>query len=82
MIRVKVLFFSLLRDVTGSSELERELPEGACLEDLLEEIEAEWPRLRHWRPSLLLAVDHTYVRADAPLHDGAEIALMPPVQGG
>ena len=33
-------------------------------------------------PSLLLALDHAYVRRDAALHEGFELALMPPVQGG
>jgi molybdopterin converting factor small subunit len=31
---------------------------------------------------LLLALDQTYVKRDAVLHDGSEVALMPPVQGG
>ncbi len=83
-MKVRVLFFSVLRDITGTDEVEWELPAAASsLADLLGEIEARWPRLRDWAGSMLLAVDQSYVRRDAAtLHDGAEVALMPPVQGG
>ncbi|MBK8095381.1 MAG: MoaD/ThiS family protein [Verrucomicrobiaceae bacterium] len=50
--------------------------------DLLESLYQRWPRLREWDGSLLLALDQTYVKRDAVLHDGAEVAIMPPVQGG
>lgn len=82
-MKVRVLFFSVLRDITGVDEIEWELPATASsLAELLAEIEARWPKLRDWDGSMLLAVDQTYVRRDAPLRDGAEVALMPPVQGG
>jgi molybdopterin converting factor small subunit len=29
-----------------------------------------------------VAVNHTYVTPDAALHDGDEVALIPPVSGG
>lgn len=83
MMKVRVLFFSVLKDIAGTDEVEWELPaSSATLADLLAGIEARWPKLRDWAPSMLLAVDQTYVKRDAPLHDGAEVALMPPVQGG
>lgn len=83
-MRVRVLFFSVLRDITGTDEVEWNLPANAVLADLLNEVEARWPRLRDWAGSMLLAVDQAYVkRGDAAaLHDAAEVALMPPVQGG
>ena len=83
-MKVRVLFFSVLRDITGTDEVEWQLPASAVLADLLTEVETRWPRLRDWAGSMLLAVDQTYVkRGDAlPLHEGAEVALMPPVQGG
>ena len=43
---------------------------------------ARWPKLAEWDSSLLVALDHAYVKRDAALHDGAEVAIMPPVQGG
>ncbi len=82
MMKVQVLFFSLLRDVTGAAEMPFEAPEGATVGDLLGLLYQRWPALRKWDGSLLLAVDQTYVKRDYPLHPTAEVAVMPPVQGG
>jgi len=81
-MKLRVLFFSVLKDITGTDEISVELPGGSVLADLLAQLENRWPELRAWAPSMLLAIDQTYVKRDAPLHDGAEVALMPPVQGG
>lgn len=78
---VHVLFFSVLRDVTGCAEMS--WPDApATLGELLEGMFDRWPKLRAWDRSLLLAVDHHYARRDAALRDGCEVAVMPPVQGG
>ena len=81
-MKLRVLFFSVLRDITGSDEITLELPPGSTMGDLLLQIEARWPKLRDWQKSLLLALDQTYVKRDALLHEGGEVAIMPPVQGG
>ena len=81
-MKLRVLFFSVLKDITGTDEIALELPAGSTLSTLLDQIEARWPKMRDWAGSMLLAVDQTYVKRNAALHDGAEVALMPPVQGG
>jgi len=81
-MKLRVLFFSVLRDITGTDEITLEVPAGATMHDLLIQIESRWPKLRDWQNSLLLALDQTYVKRDEPLHDDAEVAIMPPVQGG
>jgi molybdopterin converting factor subunit 1 len=81
-MKLRVLFFSVLRDITGTDEITIEVPVGATMGDLLAQIESRWPKLRDWQNSLLLALDQTYVKRDEPLHDGGEVAIMPPVQGG
>lgn len=81
-MKLRVLFFSVLRDITGTDEITVELPVGSTMADLLANMETRWPKLRDWAPSMLLALDQSYVKRDAVLHDGAEVALMPPVQGG
>jgi molybdopterin converting factor subunit 1 len=81
-MKLRVLFFSVLRDITGSDEVVLELPAGSTMGDLLLQIESRWPRLRDWQNSLLLALDQTYVKREALLHEGGEVAIMPPVQGG
>ncbi len=81
-MKLRVLFFSVLRDITGTDEIVLELPAGSTMADLLLQVESRWPKLRDWQNSLLLALDQTYVKRDTVLHDGAEVAIMPPVQGG
>ena len=81
-MKLRVLFFSVLRDITGTDEITLEVPQGSTMADLLHQIETRWPKLRDWQNSLLLALDQTYVKRDALLHDGGEVAIMPPVQGG
>ena len=81
-MNVRVLFFSILRDIAGADELEIPLQADARVSELLAELFTRWPRLREWDRSLLIAVDQIYEKRDATLHDGAEVAIMPPVQGG
>jgi len=81
-MKLRVLFFSVLRDITGADEITLEVPAGSTMAGLLDQIETRWPKLSDWQSSMLIALDQTYVKRSAPLHDGAEVALMPPVQGG
>lgn len=79
---VRLLFFSLLRDITSLDEMAWTCSPDSHVRDLLEQIYQRWPLLRTWDGSLLIAVDQIYVKRDAPLHEGCEVAIMPPVQGG
>lgn len=81
-MKLRVLFFSVLRDLTGHDEVALDSEGCTTVNDLLVMLFAKWPKLAEWDASLLIAVDQTYVKRDTPLHDGAEIAIMPPVQGG
>ncbi len=79
---VRLLFFSVLRDISGTGEMTWPSDPGATVADLLAALFARWPKLAEWDRSLLIAVDQTYVKRDALLHSGCEVAIMPPVQGG
>lgn len=79
---VRLLFFSVLRDITGVEETSWPITPGATVADLLETLYQRWPSLRDWDSSLLVAVDQTYVKKHELLPAGSEVAIMPPVQGG
>jgi MoaE-MoaD fusion protein len=81
-MRVTVLFFGLLKDVVGCPQEQLELPAGASLETVFEHYASQYPRLREMAASVALARNHEFATADALLHDGDEVALMPPVSGG
>lgn len=83
-MKLKVLFFSVLRDIAGGEELTVDLAADRpwTAGQLLEQLYAQFPKLRAWDQSLLIAADLDYVTRDATLQNGQEIAIMPPVQGG
>lgn len=79
---LQVLYFSVLRDLTGTGAAEETVPDGSTVADLLRHLYGKHPALAAWDASLLVAVNHTYTRRGEPLAEGDEVALMPPVQGG
>jgi molybdopterin converting factor small subunit len=81
-MNVRVLFFSVLRDIAGAQEVGMQTQPDATVGALLEDCFARWPKLRDWDASLLVAVDQSYAKRSTRLHEGAEVAIMPPVQGG
>ena len=81
-MRIQVLFFGMLRDLTGRSEESLELPDGARLETVFDHYASQFPRLREMANSIVLARNQEFARPDVLLGDGDEVALMPPVSGG
>ncbi len=81
-MRVRVLFFGMLKDLAGKPADVVELRDGAILRDLLRHYETQIPRLRESLSSLALAVNQQYVGPETTLHENDEVALLPPVSGG
>jgi molybdopterin converting factor subunit 1 len=90
-VRVKVLYFGVLRDVIGGSDEVVELADGATVGELLGLLRGrtsnDWMVTEQgkaeqlWR-SLAVAVNREYGSASIVLRDGDEVALLPPVSGG
>jgi MoaE-MoaD fusion protein len=81
-MRVKVLFFGVLKDVTGVAEERLELPAGAGLGAVFEHYAARHPRLREMGRSIVMARNREFAAASAVVSEGDEIAFLPPVSGG
>ncbi len=81
-MRVRVLFFGMLKDMAGKPADEMELPDGASVRDLLAQYESLIPTLKQSLPSLALAVNQQYAGPDTRLQADDEVALLPPVSGG
>ncbi len=79
---VRVLFFGHLVDVTGCEAWEVKLPMGAMAGDALVACYAMWPGLEAHDGSISVAVEQAFADRGTVLPLGAEVALMPPVQGG
>ena len=72
---VTVRLFAGLRERAGSDRVQVELPDGALVADLLAAMEVA-PR------SCVVAINREYADAAAPVREGDEVALVPPVSGG
>jgi len=81
-MKVKLLFFAGFRDVVGSKEIVREIPEGWSVLDLWNDIADRYPKLRGFSKSIMNSVNREYVKPDRALKDGDEVAFIPPVSGG
>lgn len=77
-----MLLFAVYRERAGTGRLEVELPQGARLEELLSEVRRRVPRLAPASATIVAAINQEYAAPDTPLHDGDEVALIPPVSGG
>lgn len=81
-MRVRVLFFGRLRELTGCAEDWADLPAGAQVEDLFAHYARSLPQVAGFRGSLAASVNEEYAAWSAPLKDGDEVAFLPPVSGG
>ena len=81
-MRVKVLFFGVLKDIVGLSAEELELAPGGQLRLVFEHYAERFPRLREMAASIVLARNREFAPLTSVLADGDEIALLPPVSGG
>src|SRR5579863_4079369 len=81
-MRVRVLFFGLLKELAGRATDEIELPEGASVRSVIAHYESRIPSLRQSLPALALAVNQQYAGPDTKLNADDEVALLPPVSGG
>jgi molybdopterin synthase catalytic subunit len=76
-MKVRVRLFASLRERAGASEVLLELPDGARVCDALEHLATVTDGV-----PAVMAVNHEYASSEAPLHEGDEVALIPPVSGG
>ncbi|HMJ06616.1 MAG TPA: MoaD/ThiS family protein [Chthoniobacterales bacterium] len=81
-MKVRVQFFSHLKEIVGTAQMEEEITGDVSVRALLENLYARYPKLREWDKSILVGAGVEFVERDYALKAGDEIAIMPPVQGG
>ena len=81
-MKVRLLYFAVLRDIVGKSEEVVDLPEGTRALQVWERLRNAHDALTGYERPPMTAVNEEYVDANAPLRDGDEVAFIPPVAGG
>jgi molybdopterin converting factor subunit 1 len=81
-MQVHVLFFGMLKDLTGRAGESLDLPEHATLADVVTHYERTNPRWKDLMASIAMSVNREYAGPQALLKEGDEVALLPPVSGG
>ncbi len=79
---ITVRLFAILREKAGAGELRVE--NSPSVSELLLQVSREYPALRDILSckAVMVSVNHEFVKFDARLKDGDEVALMPPFSGG
>ena len=82
MIQITVRLFGPAVDWAGGDTFEYALVAPATLGGLLELLCARHPRLARRAEFLRFAVNEEYAAVTSELHEGDEVAIVPPVSGG
>jgi MoaE-MoaD fusion protein len=77
---LRVRLFASYREAAGTGRLEVPLPAGSRVGALLELLAERVPAVKTARG--MIAVNQVYVGPEFELHDGDEVAFIPPVSGG
>jgi molybdopterin converting factor subunit 1 len=81
-MNVRVLYFASLREKVKASESVESLAAGASVADLWSKLCEEHDAIVPMSASISFAVNREYAGRDTVLHEGDEVALIPPVSGG
>jgi molybdopterin synthase catalytic subunit len=81
-MKINIRYFASLRETTGWGEETLDLPEGASIITVREELLVRYPALQPILQRCISAVNRQYVDAKTTLHDGDELVFIPPMGGG
>lgn len=81
-MRVRVLFFGVLKDIVGTAEETLQVSPGMTLAALFEQYAERFATLEIRRSSILLARNQEFSTPETELAEDDEIAFLPPVSGG
>ena len=81
-MRVRVLFFGVLKEIVGTAEESIEIEPRTTLASVFERYSERFETLRNRRSSILFARNSEFAAPDTVLADSDEVAFLPPVSGG
>ena len=78
---MKVLAFGIVKDIFSNSIVDVHLTSDSTIKELKIILEEKYPGL-HQLGSYMVAVNNEYASNDDIIHEGDEVAIIPPVSGG
>ena len=81
-MKIRVLFFGVLKELAGTSTDAVDLPPNSTLADLLKHYAATRPQLHQHFSGMAMSINQEFACADDTLREGDEVAFLPPVSGG
>jgi sulfur-carrier protein len=81
-ITITVKLFAAYQEAYGVPELTLELPIGATVAQVREQLIAEHPQLSQWRNLTRFGINLEFAEPSTILQTGDEVVLIPPVSGG
>lgn len=82
MGNVRVKFFARYAELVGQDELQVSVPLPATVADVVRKARVAIPGAAAIPERPLAALNLRHVQLDAPVADGDEVALLPPLAGG
>lgn len=81
-LTVEVLLFATYAEWAGTDRLHVVVEAPATVADVVRALRAKVPGTERLPARLLIAVNQTHVQPHHAVHEGDEVALLPPLAGG
>jgi molybdopterin converting factor subunit 1 len=81
-MHITVRLFALLREKVGTDTVYLQIPEHARVAEALEVLQEQHAVLQPYLARVRLSLQMQFVDTAAILHEGDELAIIPPVSGG
>ncbi len=81
-MKIKVLYFSSIKDKLKKKEDLLDISENTTLEDVISLLKEKYPEIAESLDKSMFAVNEEYANKDKILKEGDTVAVIPPVSGG
>jgi MoaE-MoaD fusion protein len=81
-MQIRVLFFGMVKDMTGAASQLIELPESSLVHQVTDYYRDRIPKFAEFAGCCAISVNQAYASNETKLKEGDEVAFLPPVSGG
>ncbi|MGE3540875.1 MAG: molybdopterin converting factor subunit 1 [Candidatus Tectimicrobiota bacterium] len=81
-MQITVKLFALMREKAGTDTVRLDVPEGSTVMQAVRSLVERYPSLETYVDKARYALQMDFVEPTAPVAEGDELALIPPVSGG